>query len=531
MKKTIYTFIISCLVTAFFPVYAQPGSLDLTFSSDGKLTTDFIGAADGGAAVAIQSDGKIIVAGNSSSGSNADFALVRYNTDGSLDISFGTTGKITTAIGTGNDFGLSIAIQTDGKIVVAGFSDNGTNADFALVRYNTNGSLDNLFDTDGKVTTAIGSADDRGYSVAIQSDGKIVVAGVSVNGGTEDFALVRYNTNGSLDTSFDSDGKITTDFSGGNDDGLSVAIQNDGKIVVGGYSSNSTDTDFALVRYTTNGSLDTSFDTDGKVSLDINSYDFGRSIALQSDGKILLTGWSNSPYDYTMVRYNTTGVLDNTFGTGGIVNTDFASTNDSPYSIAIQSNGKIVVAGQSGTSPTRDFALVRYNTDGSLDTSFDSDGKVTTDFGGDDNGTSVAIQSDGKIVVLGRSTDDFSVARYDGDPIVICNVTVYDTISVTDTLIINAVLTGVNPPSNINALKIYPNPANTHIVIDNGNISSMIGYTIRIDNTLGQTVFQSLITQQLFNIDLSGWSGNGTYFVYIIDSGSNTVDVKKILLQ
>ena len=202
---------------------------DTSFSSDGKVTTDlgFI-AIDIGRSVALQSNGKIIVAGDS----NGDFALVRYNTDGSLDTSFSTDGKVTTGFGLLTiDIGYSLAIQADGKILVAG--TDGT--DFALARYNSDGSLDTSFSSDGKVTTDLGFiAVDIGYSIAVQADGKIVVAGVS-NG---DFALVRYNSDGSLDTSFSSDGKVTTDFGLLTIDTIySLVVQADGKILVAGESN------------------------------------------------------------------------------------------------------------------------------------------------------------------------------------------------------------------------------------------------------------------------------------------------------
>jgi uncharacterized delta-60 repeat protein len=214
------------------------------------VTTEVGSSDDRAYSVAIQSDGKIVVAGFERNGiSNFDFALVRYNTDGSLDTNFDSDGKVTTAIGSGTDSAYSVAIQSDGKIVVAGYSDNGSNDDFALVRYNTDGSLDTNFDSDGKVTTEVGSSDDYAESVAIQSDGKIVAAGYSSNGGNNDFALVRYNTDGSLDTSFDSDGKVTTAIGSASDFARSVAIQSDGKIVVAGYSDNGSNADFALVRY------------------------------------------------------------------------------------------------------------------------------------------------------------------------------------------------------------------------------------------------------------------------------------------
>src|SRR6185503_10246187 len=180
-------------------------------------------------------------------------------------------------------YGFAVTIQPNGKIIVAGASWGVNNDDFALARYNSNGSLDTTFDTDGKTTTPIGSGDDYGRAVALQSDGKIVVAGTSFNGSNNDFALARYNSTGSLDTTFDTDGKVTTSFGSGEDFGRGVAIQSDGKIVVAGHS----DGKFALTRYNNNGSLDMTFDTDGKVTTTIGAGDFGFAVALQPDGKIL----------------------------------------------------------------------------------------------------------------------------------------------------------------------------------------------------------------------------------------------------
>jgi uncharacterized delta-60 repeat protein len=209
--------------------------------------------------------------GTSYNGSNWDFALARYNADGSLDTSFDGDGKVTTAIGASTDVGYSVIQQADGKLVVAGYSWNGSNDDVALVRYNTDGSLDTGFDGDGKVTTAIGTGYDEGYSVIQQADGKLVVAGTSYNGSSNDFALVRYNADGSLDASFDGDGIVTTAIGAANDYAQSVIQQADGKLVVAGYSHNGSDSDVALVRYNADGSLDTGFDGDGKVTTAIGA--------------------------------------------------------------------------------------------------------------------------------------------------------------------------------------------------------------------------------------------------------------------
>ncbi len=195
--------------------------------------------------MAIQSDGKIVVAEPYNNGSDLDFAVARYNSDGSLDTSFDGDGKVTTDIDSG-DAALAMVIQSDGKILLAGYG--GGYKYFALARYNSDGSLDNTFGTGGKVTTDIGGSYDLVYDIAIQSDGKIIVTGDSYNG-NYDFALARYTSNGSLDLSFDGDGKVTTPIGGGNDYAYDIAIQSDGKIVVAGYSDNGSNDDFALVCY------------------------------------------------------------------------------------------------------------------------------------------------------------------------------------------------------------------------------------------------------------------------------------------
>jgi len=248
------------------------------------------------------------------------------------------------------------------------------------------------------VTTDFGGSD-YGFSVALQPDGKIVVAGYA--GG--DFALARYNSDGALDTSFGSGGKVTTDFGGSyHPDGFSVALQPDGKIVVAGYAGG----DFALARYNSDGALDTSFGSGGKVTTDFGGSDAGYSVALQPDGKIVVAGYAG--LDFALARYNSDGALDTSFGTGGKVTTDFSGGRDVGYSVALQPDGKIVVAGYAGV----DFALARYNSDGALDTSFGSGGKVTTDFRRFRLWTFRRAPARRQDRVAGYAGVDFALARY-----------------------------------------------------------------------------------------------------------------------
>jgi len=252
--------------------YTSDGLIDEDFAGGGKVVTDMGLFSDRANDTAIQSDGKIVVVG----ASDALMAIARYNSDGTLDNSFGgDTGIVTLAVGGFADGAQSVALQSDGKIIAAGYARNGTIYNFILVRLNTNGSLDSSFGTNGKIFHINGTA----FSVAIQADGKILAAGMN----SGDIALARYNSDGSPDTSFDGDGVVTTSISGSGVGIYSMAVQNNGKIVIGGYNTDSNQ-DFLLVRYNSDGSLDTSFDTDGKVITAFGYSSKIRSVAIQSNG-------------------------------------------------------------------------------------------------------------------------------------------------------------------------------------------------------------------------------------------------------
>jgi uncharacterized delta-60 repeat protein/CSLREA domain-containing protein len=408
---------------------ADPGDLDTTFGTGGMVTTDFAGGSDIGRALAIQPDGKIVVAGHAQAGGEGDFALTRYNVDGSPDTTFDGDGKVLTDFGSGDE-GRAVAIQPDGKIVVAGSARlDTTNRGLAVARYDSNGNLDNTFGSGGKVTTDFGGNLDGGYAVTIQPDDKIVVAGSAIVSETNDFALARYNSDGSLDNSFGTGGMVTTDFDGGHDYGRAITIQPDGKIVVVGNTSVDGDDDFALARYNVDGSLDNTLDGDtdmpgypgdGMVTTDFAGEwgDIGYAVTIQPDGKIVVAGQASS--DFGLARYDgDDGKLDDTFGTSGKVTTDFDSGNDRSYAIALQPDGKMVAAGYASISGGNDFALACYDSNGNLDGTFGSSGKVHTDFDSErDWGHAVALQGN-KIIVAGfaviSGTTRFAVARYDYD--------------------------------------------------------------------------------------------------------------------
>lgn len=491
------TFISIAIFLFTFTSAAQDGLLDNSFGNNGIVTTNIATNDAFGRSVVIQPDGKIVVAGeNLNIGTSNDFALVRYEINGNLDTSFGNGGKVITVIGNDNDRGNSVALQPDGKIVVAGFTKNGINYAFATVRYDINGSLDTTFGIDGKIITHIGTDNDFGNSLIIQTDGKIVVAGRSSNGINDDFALVRYNSNGSLDNTFGISGKVTTEIGNSSDSGQSVVLQPDGKILVAGYSFFNSTVDFALVRYNPNGNLDSDFGNSGKVITAVGiGGDYGFSMALQPNGKITVAGasFNGLDNDFAIVRYNTNGSLDNTFGIDGKVTTAIGTNYEYGYSLAIQPDGKALVAGYSVIGSNSNFALVRYDNSGNLDPTFGTNGIVTTEYG---IALAVTLQSDGKIVMAGRKNiNDFAVLRYN-----------------------NSSLSTENFEQS--QFKIYPNPAQTKLFVKIQDAFQI--EKITIINTLGEIVLTQVV-DSIFEVELNVEKlSSGMYFIQVNESNKTT---------
>jgi uncharacterized delta-60 repeat protein len=402
------------------PAQFGPGALDPTFGAGGKVRTDF-GQIDGIEDLVVQTDGKIVAAGTTRNQTTFvdQFALARYANDGSLDPSFGAGGKVTTELGSTSSAAYAVALQGDGKIVAAGLAASGgpTGADFALARYNADGSLDVSFGVGGKVVTDFDLTHEWAHGLAIQPDGRLVVAGATRPFGPyqtnpPDFALARYNPNGSLDTTFDDDGKVSTAFTPGwSEQAYGVALAPDGKIVTAGWATPdgvSGPGAIDVARYNADGSLDASFDGDGRVVSAPGSDNGGFAVVVQPDGKVVVAGFVfGSRSDLALVRYTVGGVLDSTFGTGGIASADYGSRNAWAHDLARQPDGKLVVAGSvnsSYTDPNESaFAVARFGSSGHPDASFKG-GVISADFGAWDEATGVAVQPDGKIVAGGFST-------------------------------------------------------------------------------------------------------------------------------
>lgn len=408
-----------------------PGSLDANFGQGGIVTTSIVAGYDIAHAVAVQNDGRIVLAGCVLAGSFEDFALARYTASGVLDPSFGVGGITTTHVSPYYACVNDLVIQNDGGIVAAGYAyyqgPYGGFSDFAVARYLPTGALDTGFGNGGAMTISVGTADDGAQGVALQPDGKIVAVGSTREDGSssQNTAIVRYTISGTLDMTFGVGGVVTIAVSAYDNWANDVAVQADSKIVVvGGAQQSQTSYDFFVLRYTTAGALDPTFGVGGIVTTSIASGvsdDLAYSIALQDDGKIVVAGGAYDNRDrFALVRYTVSGTLDTGFGNGGMVTTPISLDNSTVQSIAIQDDGKIVAAGYVyDPFSSYDFAVARYTLSGTLDTTFGGTGVVTAAIStGRDYAYDVAIQGDGKIVVAGdaytSNSLDFAVVRYIG---------------------------------------------------------------------------------------------------------------------
>ena len=461
MKKyTLSTISVSIILFFALPLasFSQDGSLDNTFGVNGIVTTSFGPYTQARVLdLAIQADGKIVVIGYFDNDqfplNDTEYRIIRYNSNGSLDNSFGNNGIVNSSYNVRH-----VKIQADGKILVQG-NEN-------LARYYTNGSLDNTFGIDGIVTC--GSTD-----FAIQADGKIVItSSESVSQTTYGaWSIKRYNSNGSFDTTFGIDGvAIITQIPTVYGYVSNLVIQTDGKIIVNGYQ-NVEGSRFLLARFNTNGILDNTFGVAGITYYDNYSvFDRDLVLAIQVDGKILsYVGTDISNSAQKIARFNTNGILNNTFGNFGVITAQVGDCNCGDF--ALQNDGKIIVVGFSNNNGQNDFTLNRFNTNGSLDNTFGVDGIITTSIGTESWAILIAIQADGKIVVAGNSIDGsgdvfqsvFTIVRYNND------------------------LTGDISESNISSqISINPNPFSNATTLKTNNIFE--NATFIVFNTLGEQV-------------------------------------------
>ncbi len=458
--------------------------LDLTFNSNGINQFKLGTSNDVCKSMALDNNGNVIMAGISTVGSYNQFSVARLSSNGSFDATFDSDGKKILSLGT--TYGASatcVEVQSNNKIVIAGYYGTSTDYDLSVAKLNTDGSFDNTFDSDGILLLHLTNNNDYASALAIQSsDNKIIIVGQSV---TDSLFAIRLNTDGSLDNTFDSDGKVF--FQHFNP--TAVSVQSNGKILItGSYNG-----DVGIIRLNADGSFDTSFDTDGIVTIDFGtSNDIGNDIIVLASGKIFVGGGNGS--DFIGVRLNTNGSLDTTFDSDGKVTIDFENTDFCHSVSEDNTTNDIILVGYAYNLIKSDFAICRLSSSGSVNA------KVIMPIGsGDSQANSVIIQSDRKVVVTGTAsngtTNDFVAIRLVPDFIT------------TATLSSENIITGIN---------LFPNPASQNI-----NIHSVYNIQqIKVIDILGNELINvtssgntqvdiSLLPKGLYNFVITTDKGTG----------------------
>lgn len=410
--------------------FAADGDLDTTFGLGGIATYDFDGTPsntdnDQSRDVAVQADGKIVMVGYAYlTASNSALAIMRFNADGTLDTTFGSNGRIINDYAAGAEQFGGVVIQPDGKIIAVGTVDSRRTR--VIIRYNADGTVDTTFATNGVYTAPLAFGNNNVTvdtpRILLQPDGKILAMGThKLDSGADIFGVRRLNADGTPDTSFGDNGLATARFTpfapNLGDRPSDFALQADGKIVAGGFANSE---DVAVARWNKDGTLDTTFGNGGKVQISFGSADATAwTITVQPDGKVLVGGRVLiNDSDVLLVRLNTDGSLDTTFDNDGYASANFGAF-DHAYKIFVRNN-KIITVGDTIQSPNSDFLIARFNMDGSLDTSFGTNGSVITSINAYDFTYSAAFAPDGKLVIggftrtsTGTQGEDFAAVRYD----------------------------------------------------------------------------------------------------------------------
>lgn len=399
---------------------AAPGDLDPTFGSGGLVIHD-LGGNDNAFGVLVQPDGKVLAVG----GTSGTVALARYLPTGAPDPSFGGDGTVTTSLA-GFAFAFDVALQSDGRIVVVGSAGGGNQ--LLVARYHPDGSRDASFDGDGVLTVSLASPT-TGSAVEVQEDGKIVAVGRTdspFDPWFSSFAIFRFTPNGSPDPTFDADGLVVTVLGPLAAPSDATLLPN-GRIAVAGSAGLGVERQFVVAMYEADGRLASDFATDGIASVDLGGFDEAAAIAAQEDGKLVVVGRSTNSFAVTRLLSN--GTLDDGFDGDGSLTTVFEPGQLAiAADVKVQPNGKILAAGTSFAPGVSDFAIARYTEDGALDTSFGTDGRVTTFFGPGRFAmlSAVALAEDGDAIAAGFASgaceptgfcpSDFALASYEGDP-------------------------------------------------------------------------------------------------------------------
>ncbi len=508
MTKLTFTFFAFLLSMAIG--LAQPGTPDLNFDADGALTIDFFGSNDFGYTIAPYGN-DFIVAGITDSPGTRFGAFARLNGDGSYDTQFANTGKRAVNVPGGQAEISGLAVQNDNRIIAVGSTGS---LDHGLIfRLNPNGSVDGGFGGGFIQHQQAGNDVEYYYGVALQPDGKIVVCGTTGIVNTRDVIVLRLNTNGTMDSTFAGDGIAITDLGVPNDYSNEVLIQPDGKILVVGSSGDNV----LLLRYNSDGTLDNSFSFDGKVTTDMGYSDDGFDLALQPDGKVLVAGRSyNAPANVAFVlRYNSDGTLDNSFGQNGIVDTVLENGSQA-FTILLQPDGKILAGGEMRNAQNKSkMLLFRLNADGSFDNSFGQSGIFISSFtAGDESIYEMCFLQDGRIATNGFTGLSGS----------------YNMISAVITTGINVGLVDVSAGQR--PVLAYPNPVHNQFELA-FELAQPGALSIELTDLSGRTVATFAANQPYeagkYNqtFELPGTLANGNYLLRLhTETGSSAIHIQ-----
>jgi len=501
-------------VAIFLNIRTFAQSPDNTFGTNGKAYTSFGSFSSYCHAMILLPDGKIISAGENGNTTQA-ILISKHNADGTLDISFNTTGKKQIDFGSAYEYCYSVLLHSDNKILLAGSS----NGNAALARLLPNGDYDTQFSEDGKVTMSFGPGNGSSFQKVLQQpDGKIIAIGEAYNTSSFDFSAARFNTDGSIDPTFGDGGKTTVNFNNYNDFGRNATMQNDGKILIAGAAKNSNgNSSIALLRLNADGSPDGTFGTAGKTTLTISGIadDYAEEVILLANGKILVGGYTAG--DFLVMRFNSNGTPDQTFGISGYTLTDFNNFQDKAYALDVDNNGSIYLGGhgyETGNGGLFHFAIAKYNSEGNLDNTFNTDGKMTVVMGAYQSTIfEMALQPDGKLLAGGQSTNiaggfaEFALLRLE-----------YLNVGITENELTE------------NYVTAYPNPATDIITLSFSDKQASEPYEFTICDPKGQIVQNGSgnTTEIKKQVDVSGLSNGIHYLKVNFPSFSQTLKFTRI---
>lgn len=499
---------------------------DSGFGNNGIVIPQIKSFNNGSWSLSVQSDNKIIIAGwaYTDEETPSDISISRIFENGELDTAFNSTGLFSIGNSTWEDAYTS-TIQTDGKILVAGRFYNGRSWDFLLIRFNEDGSLDTTFAQKGYTTKDFGK-DDRAFSVDLQSDGKILLCGF-VERFNWDFAIARFNTDGSIDTTFGEKGSTILNIGSYNDVAFSIKAQQDGKIIVCGWTYIFGSWDFALVRLNPDGSLDNTFGSNGVVTTDYyHQYNTSHSVAIQSDGKYVAAGYAKKPgstdTDIMLVRYNTNGTIDKSFGNDGMVLADYKGADDFSWVIKTDKYDKLVVGGNVTINGLKMIQVARFNSDGSPDISFGENGILVTQiFGFDEECRDLLIQPDGKILLTGYFSNRRNIKAF-----VIRLTNPYNSINSKTEILSNNFPNPFNTSTKITYVIPTTIAANKKFLPVNIKVYDILGR--EIETLVNDFQEPGLYQVQFPSVTQSSELSSGIYFYRIDINGVS--EVKKMLL-